>query len=129
VAIAKTIKGLYFYNIFLTSCLIPHQIFFTIKRIIMPDKIIAAAEKLAAFELVLPQRAGEDFIIREIIVDSPILRTIGRQIVGCFEIGEYQRGSIYDKIAQSVTNVLNEASVQDLLVLRNNIAQNAKAAQ
>jgi len=94
----------------------------------MPDKIVAAAEKLAAFELLLPKKpgAGEEFIIREIIVDSPVVRNIiGRQIIGCFTIGEYLRGSIYDKIAQSVVNVLNEASVEELLTLHNN----AKAGQ
>jgi hypothetical protein len=94
----------------------------------MPDKISAAAEKLAAFELQLPvKKAGggdDQIIIRQVIID-PLPRIIGRQIIGCFEIGEYLHGSIYDKIARSVVNVLQEASVEELLVLRNT----AKEAQ
>jgi hypothetical protein len=100
-------------------------IFPSLNHINMSDKITAAAEKLASYELLLPERpAGgaidEDLIIiREIIIiDTPVSRTIGSQIHGCIGTGEFLYNSVQGKIARSSLKILNEASAGELLAIR-----------
>jgi hypothetical protein len=94
----------------------------------MPQKIAVAAENLATLDLVIAaKKAGtrdidevlENIII--IIIDGvPVNRITGRQIIGCFGIGGFQQTALYEKIAGSVKEALNEASVDELLEVRNN---------